>query len=108
MESPKTPISSDGLSELLSFLTDEERHQLTMVLTRKGVETILYLLDENNLLLLQQPDTLKAHMIQEYITGTHQEREATTASTTNKVCARANEEQATSKSLTTTRPRKAG
>lgn len=52
-ESPKKPINvgdfGDDLSEMLSFLTQEERRQLTSVLARKGVETILYLLDEDSI-----------------------------------------------------------
>lgn len=38
------PASSDRLVELLSFLTNEERQQLTTMLARKGVETSIQLL----------------------------------------------------------------
>ncbi|GKX57443.1 hypothetical protein SOASR030_35550 [Leminorella grimontii] len=99
---------SSLLSELLGHLDEVDKQMLTNLLVKEGINTLLALLDKNNLLLLQQPDTLKAHMIQEYITGPLREEEATTASTTNKVCARANEEQTTPESLTNTRPRKAG
>ncbi|WP_140918685.1 helix-turn-helix domain-containing protein [Limnobaculum xujianqingii] len=100
-EIPKLPENSvirDGLSDLLSFLTDEERYQLTMVLTRKGVETILYLLNEDNLLLLQQPDTLKAHMLQEYVTGKLRD-ESAISNDQDKVCARSGEKQTPPQSL---------
>ncbi|EJI9870035.1 hypothetical protein ACK1L0_002960 [Salmonella enterica] len=56
-ESPKTqktPTCRDKLSEILDFLTVGERQQLATILARKGVETILYLLDEDNINLLKQ------------------------------------------------------
>ncbi|MFT8209634.1 MAG: hypothetical protein ACMZI0_01540 [Symbiopectobacterium sp.] len=66
-ESPKTPgITSyfgDCLSEMLSFLTQEERRQLASVLARKGVETVLYLLDEDNIRLLQLDRVVKAKIL---------------------------------------------
>ncbi|HDK7002985.1 TPA: hypothetical protein ACGPDX_004259 [Klebsiella pneumoniae] len=45
--------SSDRLVDMLSFLTESERQTLTEVLTRKGVETLLYLLDKDALDLLK-------------------------------------------------------
>lgn len=63
--SPKSPAiikggdTQDELSRMLSFLTQDEREQLTMTLARKGVETVLYLLDEKNIKLLQCNDTEK-------------------------------------------------
>lgn len=51
-ESPKLPKVSakenndDGLINILSFLTSEERQQLTALLARKGVETLVPLLME--------------------------------------------------------------
>ncbi|EAR6706449.1 bacteriophage CI repressor [Salmonella enterica] len=53
-ESQKTPINRDRLSEILDFLTEEERQRLAITLARKGVETILYLLDEDSINLLEQ------------------------------------------------------
>lgn len=47
---PKRPSGAaeeDRLSEMLSFLTHEERDTLTTVLARKGVETVLCLLEED-------------------------------------------------------------
>ncbi|WP_152071171.1 hypothetical protein [Escherichia coli] len=57
-ESPKIPKSttdseSDQLTEMLSFLTNEEREALTNMLARKGVETVLRLLDKETQELLQ-------------------------------------------------------
>ncbi|EKT2303994.1 hypothetical protein QD153_004601 [Salmonella enterica] len=46
--------SLDKLTEILAFLSEEERNRLIETLTRKGVETILYLLDEDNINLLKQ------------------------------------------------------
>ncbi|EEJ0780893.1 hypothetical protein GSC47_001366 [Salmonella enterica] len=46
--------SLDKLTEILAFLSEEERNRLVETLTRKGVETILYLLDEDNINLLKQ------------------------------------------------------
>ena len=43
----------DQLLNMLSFLTAQERLQLTEVLARKGVETILCLLDDINLQLMR-------------------------------------------------------
>ncbi|HBD0241470.1 TPA: hypothetical protein KGE79_004873 [Escherichia coli] len=57
-ELPKIPKSttgseSDQLTEMLSFLTNEEREALTNMLARKGVETVLRLLDKETQELLQ-------------------------------------------------------
>ncbi|EFF0761544.1 hypothetical protein CCS78_004471 [Escherichia coli] len=43
----------DQLTEMLSFLTGEEREALTNMLARKGVETVLRLLDKETQELLQ-------------------------------------------------------
>ncbi|MGD3028288.1 hypothetical protein ACP813_30720, partial [Escherichia coli] len=43
----------DQLTQMLSFLTKDEREQLTNLLARKGVETVLTLLDKENQDLLQ-------------------------------------------------------
>ncbi|AHF74372.1 putative regulatory protein [Candidatus Sodalis pierantonius str. SOPE] len=66
-KTPKTPNKTedrDGLVDMLSFLTKEEREQLTTMLARKGVETVLYLLDENNIELLRLD-----HVVKEKILG---------------------------------------
>ncbi|MMI36218.1 hypothetical protein EFI05_04020 [Salmonella enterica] len=57
-KSPNIPKStangeSDQLTEMLSFLTGEERAALTNMLARKGVETVLRLLDKETQELLQ-------------------------------------------------------
>ncbi|ENE0133361.1 hypothetical protein ABMJ88_003197 [Escherichia coli] len=43
----------DQLTQMLSFLTKDEREQLTNLLARKGVETVLTLLNKENQDLLQ-------------------------------------------------------
>lgn len=53
----------DKLVDMLSFLTEDERKGLTEVLARKGVETVLYLLDEKNIKLLKCPDWEKDRML---------------------------------------------
>ncbi|HCC3328770.1 TPA: hypothetical protein M4731_001385 [Salmonella enterica] len=64
-KTPKSPemdgerLEHDALYEMLSFLTIEERQQLTAMLARKGVETILYLLDEDNIKLLKMDRVIK-------------------------------------------------
>ncbi|EOJ4833508.1 hypothetical protein ACVRFW_004271, partial [Shigella flexneri] len=53
---PKTQSDlsqGDQLTEMLSFLTSEEREALTNMLARKGVETVLRLLDKETQELLQ-------------------------------------------------------
>ncbi|MFI7974181.1 helix-turn-helix domain-containing protein [Serratia marcescens] len=68
-ESPKSQErtskapGTDRLVDMLSFLTDEERRHLTEVLARKGVETVLYLLDEKNIKLLKRGDQEKDRML---------------------------------------------
>lgn len=53
----------DRLAEVLSFLTECERNSLAEVLARKGVETALYLLDEDNIKLLQLDRVVKAKVL---------------------------------------------
>ncbi|EFK6621161.1 MULTISPECIES: hypothetical protein [Enterobacteriaceae] len=57
-KSPSIPKSTakgegDQLTEMLSFLTSEEREALTSMFARKGVETVLRLLDKDTQELLQ-------------------------------------------------------
>lgn len=51
------------LFELLSFLTDDEKQRLVEILARKGVETALYLLDEDNIRLSQLDKVMKAQIL---------------------------------------------
>ncbi|NGF03483.1 hypothetical protein G5642_15160 [Citrobacter freundii] len=75
-KTPKAPLNShlspngddDQLINMLSFLTAQERKQLTEVLARKGVETILCLLNETNLKLMRLDMTDKIKAL-EIITG---------------------------------------
>lgn len=48
-KSQKTREHRDKLSEILDFLTEDERLRLATTLARKGVEAILRLLDEDNI-----------------------------------------------------------
>ncbi|EFW0539174.1 hypothetical protein OWI81_004001 [Shigella boydii] len=52
-ESQSSLSQGDQLTEMLSFLTSEERESLTNMLARKGVETLLRLLDKETQELLQ-------------------------------------------------------
>lgn len=52
-ESQNSLSQGDQLTEMLSFLTSEERESLTNMLARKGVETVLRLLDKETQELLQ-------------------------------------------------------
>lgn len=60
-------ISGDGLSQMLSFLTTDERMKLTAMLARKGVETILYLLDEDNIELLKLDKVVKEKFLAKHL-----------------------------------------
>lgn len=51
------------LLELLSFLSQDEKQRLIEVFVRKGVETVLYLLDENNIRLLQLPEEERERLL---------------------------------------------
>ncbi|WP_244665199.1 hypothetical protein [Candidatus Symbiopectobacterium sp. 'North America'] len=63
-KSPKSTKPGDNkLTDMLSFLTSSERQRLTEVLARKGVETVLYLLDEDNIKLLQLDRVVKAKIL---------------------------------------------
>lgn len=53
----------DNLRTMLGFLTDDEVEQLTSLLARKGVETMLYLLDEDNIRLLQMDRIVKEKIL---------------------------------------------
>ncbi|WP_208952632.1 hypothetical protein [Rahnella sp. ChDrAdgB13] len=53
----------EKLSEMLSFLDEEERRGLVETLTRKGVETVLYLLDEDNIKLLRLDRVMKEKIL---------------------------------------------
>ncbi|MEQ9868565.1 hypothetical protein ABRP77_04595 [Pectobacterium odoriferum] len=62
-ERTKKNDSRDKLTEVLSFLTENERDSLAEVLARKGVETALCLLDEDNIKLLQLDRVVKAKIL---------------------------------------------
>jgi len=49
----------EELSALLSALSGSELNDLLVTLKRKGVETLLYLLDERNITLLKLDDVVK-------------------------------------------------
>jgi hypothetical protein len=62
----KSPISTtpgDELIQILGFLTVAERKQLATMLARKGVETVLYLLDEDNIKLLKMDRVMKEKVL---------------------------------------------
>lgn len=75
-KTPKTPTelpertdsADDQLFRIISFLTKQERERLTEVLARKGVETLLCLLDEVNLKLMQLDLRDKVYAL-EVVTG---------------------------------------
>lgn len=58
------------LFEQLSFLTEREKQKLVEVFARKGVETILHVLDDNNIKLLQLPDVIKEQILAIHTPGT--------------------------------------
>lgn len=62
-ETPETPEKNDTLSQMLTFLTADERQQLAATLARKGVETVLYLLDEDNIELLRLDKVIKEKIL---------------------------------------------
>lgn len=62
-KSTKNSDARDSLLTMLGFLTDEEVEQLTSLLARKGVETMLYLLDEDNIRLLQMDRVVKEKIL---------------------------------------------
>lgn len=62
-KSPKTTSDGDELIQILGFLTVDERKQLATMLARKGVETVLYLLDEDNVKLLKLDRVMKEKVL---------------------------------------------
>ncbi|MFC7508434.1 hypothetical protein [Pantoea stewartii] len=62
VEKPKTR-TGDLLSQMLDFLSPDERQQLAVTLGRKGIETVLYLLDENNIRLMQLDNVVKEKIL---------------------------------------------
>ncbi|MMZ41812.1 hypothetical protein D3C81_178790 [compost metagenome] len=61
------PRASEGVDErileLLSFLSEDEKEKILEVLVRKGIETILYLLDEDNIRLLKLDRVMKEKIL---------------------------------------------
>lgn len=81
------------LSEMLFLLGENELEALTKQLTMKGLVTILYLLNDDNIRLLQLPSVLK-----EQILTAHQANSAEALN--NKVCASPEAEKSTQLGLT--------
>ncbi|MEN3257893.1 hypothetical protein AAH678_03535 [Sodalis endosymbiont of Spalangia cameroni] len=84
-----------SLLRALESLSEEEQIALAHLFSRKGVEIALLLLDEQNRTLIQLPETLKEHIITEYVTGDKQKSIAD-----NNVCAPAEEERHNKPNLT--------
>ncbi|EKS6643334.1 hypothetical protein QCD58_002126 [Enterobacter hormaechei] len=59
----ESKVVSTPLVQLLLTLSDSEQTRLYKMLARKGVETILCLLDEDNIKLLQLPESVKAGVL---------------------------------------------
>ncbi|MGP3123427.1 hypothetical protein ACTVOX_02350 [Serratia marcescens] len=59
----KSPPEGDKLSQMLDFLSNDEREQLATMLARKGIDTILYLLDEDNIKLLRMDRVMKEKVL---------------------------------------------
>ena len=64
-EPERTNMSNTDLKlmSMLTFLTDEEKRKLIEVLGRKGVETALYLLDEDNIALMRLDKVVKEKVL---------------------------------------------
>lgn len=68
-DGPKEPLKTNlnnidlQLMSMLSFLTLSEKQNLIEVLARKGVETALYLLDEDNIELLRLDNVVKEKIL---------------------------------------------
>lgn len=86
----------EELSALLSALSDAELNDLLITIKRKGVETLLYLLDERNIRLLALDDVVK----EKYL-GIQPKTPDDVASATDEAreCGADNSEQTTSDSL---------
>ncbi|WP_411753105.1 hypothetical protein [Serratia sp. (in: enterobacteria)] len=59
----RTSKTDEIILEMLSFLAPDEKKKIVEVFVRKGVETVLYLLDENSIKLLQLPDDEKERLL---------------------------------------------
>lgn len=74
-KNPKRAGSSSvdkTLMEMISFLSDEEKRGLLEVIARKGVETVLYLLDEDNIELMRQDPVVKAKILGKQVDPTQE------------------------------------
>lgn len=60
------------LMEMFSFLSEEEKRGLVEVMARKGVETVLYLLDEDNIDLLRMDPVVKEKILGRQPASTHE------------------------------------
>lgn len=62
-----TATKLEGLVTLLEALTEDELEILINTIKRKGVESLLYLSNDCNHAILQLPDSIKASIIETYI-----------------------------------------
>ncbi len=53
----------EKILELLSFLSEDEKEMILEVLVRKGIDTVLYLLDEDNIKLLKMDRVMKEKVL---------------------------------------------
>lgn len=55
--------ADEKILELLSFLSEDEKEMILEVLVRKGIDTVLYLLDEDNIKLLKMDRVMKEKVL---------------------------------------------
>ena len=55
--------ADEKILELLSFLSQEEKDKFLEVLVRKGIETVFYLLDEDNIKLMKLDHVMKQKIL---------------------------------------------
>jgi len=55
--------ADEKILELLSFLSEDEKEKILEVLVRKGIDTVLYLLDEDNIKLLKMDRVMKEKVL---------------------------------------------
>lgn len=63
IKAPESRFKDESLFQILDFLSSEEKQQLAAMLARKGVETVLYLLDEDNIKLLKLDRVMKEKVL---------------------------------------------
>lgn len=82
------------IAAMLELLNQTEKDALVRTLMLKGVESVLYLLDEGNLRLLQLPQVVK-----DQILAVHSDDAAHVAADDKKVCASTEEKDTTESRL---------